>query len=501
MPQDDPETSITRRAPPKKAAAGEAPASPKPADLAPPPRYRPGDVVGGKYRLEGLLGQGGAGDVWLAHNDTLDIDVAVKVIRGAGADSEAAQRLLTEARAAARLGHPAIVRILDFGRADGGEPFIVMERLVGEDLSAAVKRRGKLSAETAVRTLLPIAHALSVAHGKRIVHRDLKPENIFLAKTEGDRLEPKIVDFGIAQVDAGAPHRATAAGTVLGSPAYTSPEQTKGEDVDHRTDVWSFCVVLYETATGKLPFAAPDHASTLVAIVDQEPVPITELGAGDAALWTILERGLAKDPDQRFQTIRQVGEALALWLGDKGIKQDITGASLEATWRSGIRGTSLETLNSLPPPPNEPPRDSVQTVFGATPQAQAPATPASAPSRAVLVVAVLAGIIGVAAGVSIGARFLKGGAAAGPSASAVAPSSTSGAPAARAAPSQSAAQRPTSGALGDPELAPPAASSTAPTAPTATDSDNKKSVRLREGATRAGKPRKPPPPKLKDPFE
>jgi serine/threonine-protein kinase len=485
--------------------AGDAPAAAKAPELALPPRYRPGDVLGGKYRLEGLLGQGGAGDVWLAHNDTLDIDVAVKVIRGAGADSEAAHRLLMEARAAARLGHPAIVRILDFGRAEGGEPFIVMERLIGEDLSAAVKRRGKLSAETAVRTLLPIAHALSVAHGKRIVHRDLKPENIFLAKSEGDRLQPKIVDFGIAQVDVGTSRRETAAGTVLGSPAYMSPEQTRGADVDHRTDVWSFCVVLYETSTGKLPFVARaggqgtlDHASMLVAIVGEEPPPITELGAGDAALWAILQRGLAKDPDLRFQTIRQVGEALALWLGDKGIKQDITGASLDATWRNGIRGTSLETLNSLPPPANEHTRDSVETVFDAAALASAP-LPVQEPlgvasSRAILVVAVLAGIVGIAAGVSLGARSVERGAVGTPKGlpSAVASSGSSTAP---APPSQSAAQSPTSERADPrPNLA---------TAPSATESSKDKERKsVRGGVTRVGKKEaKRPPPALKDPFE
>lgn len=492
MPQDDPESSLARRAPPKKTAPSAAEGQPPargPSDAPPPPRYRPGDVVGGKYRLEGLIGQGGAGDVWLAHNDTLDIDVAVKLIRGAGADSEAAHRLLMEARAAARLGHPAIVRILDFGRAEGGEPFVVMERLTGEDLASAVKRRRRLSAEAAVRTLLPIAHALSVAHGKKIVHRDLKPENIFLAKSEGDRLQPKIVDFGIAQVDIGGALRATVAGTLLGSPAYMSPEQTRGADVDHRTDVWSFCVVLYETATGKVPFAADGHAATLLAIASQEPVPITESGAGDAALWDVIARGLAKDPDQRFQTIRQVGEALAGWLMDKGIKQDITGASLDATWGSGIRGASLETLNSLPPPAREPVRDGVETVLEAAPEAPPPVAVAN-PSRAIVLVAVIAGLAGIAGGVAFGTRFLHGererqsGASSASSMNAM-PT----APATQAAPPVT--QTPTLHAGGEGE-APPAAPSASASSPRD----------VRGSGTRTGKTQiRRPKPALKDPFE
>jgi serine/threonine-protein kinase len=378
-------------------------------------RYRPGDVIAGKYRLEGLLGEGGAGDVWLAHNDTLDVDVAVKVIRGV-ADIEATQRLLMEARAAARLGHPAIVRILDFGRGDSGEPFIVMERLVGEDLAAAIKRRGRLSADVAVRTLLPIAHALSAAHAKRIVHRDLKPENIFLAKSEGDRLQPTIVDFGIAQVDRGYSVRATAAGTLLGSPSYMAPEQARGADVDHRADIWSFCVVLYEAATGHVPFEATQHAELLLAICENTPTPMTLLAAGDAALWAIVERGLAKEPEARFQTMRQVGEALADWLYNKGVRQDITGASLDMTWRNRSHA-SLENLNSLPPPPDTlpAPASGEPTLMGSA--AAVPSPGQNHPSKMIFVVAAAAALAGIIAGILLGGKHR--GTSAVPSASAL----------------------------------------------------------------------------------
>src|SRR5882672_2939756 len=146
--------------------------------------YGTGDLIADKYRLGRKLGQGGMGEVWLAHNETLDIDVAIKLIRREMATEEMADRLLHEARAAARLGHPAIVRVNDFGKTNRGDPFIVMELLDGEDLAGALAKRGTLNADTAVRTLLPIAHALSVAHNKGIVHRDLKPENIYIAKND-----------------------------------------------------------------------------------------------------------------------------------------------------------------------------------------------------------------------------------------------------------------------------------------------------------------------------
>jgi serine/threonine-protein kinase len=241
----------------------------------------------------------------------------------------------------------------------------------------------------------------------------------------------------------------------------------------------------------------------LVAIVDGEPTPITEFGAGDAALWAILARGLAKDPDQRFQTIRQVGEALATWLGDKRIKQDITGASLDATWRNGIRGTSLETLNSLPPPANEETRGGVETVFDAAP-APRPAAPGGAPSRAILAVAALAGVIGIAAGVSIGTRFLKGRAEpAGKQSLSAVPSSASGAARAGAPlASQSAAQMPTSEATNERRNAATAASSATESS---SQKEEKETKSVRGSVTRTGKREKPavkrPPPALKDPFE
>jgi serine/threonine-protein kinase len=311
-------------------------------------RYGEGDVISGKYRLARMLGTGGMGDVWLAHNETLDIDVAIKLMRAESGGGDAADRLLREARAAARLGHPAIVRVFDFGSTDFGEPFIVMELLEGEDLATRLADHGRLSATKAVRSLLPVAHALAAAHSKGIVHRDLKPENIFLSRTEGDRIQPKVVDFGIAKIDRGKGLRLTKKGTVLGSPGYMSPEQARGEDADHRADIWSFCVVLYEVLTGTQPFVGKNENAILYAIISQEPAPITALASGDEDLSAILTKGLAKNPDKRWSSMRDLGVALATWLRVQGVNEDIAGVSLEATW------LSASTPSDGPPPPSLP---------------------------------------------------------------------------------------------------------------------------------------------------
>ncbi len=291
-----------------------------------------GVVVGGKYRLVRCLGEGGMATVWVAHNEALDIEVAIKFIRTDLTTPKLAERLLNEARAAAKLGHPAIVRVFDFGETRRGDPYIVMELLHGEDLSAMYVETGRMTPISTLRTLLPIAHALAVAHDKGIVHRDLKPENVFLARAEDGQIQPKLLDFGVAKLDAKGYERLTQAGTALGSPAYMSPEQARGDEVDQRSDLWSFCVVLYEALSGTLPFHHENYNALMRQIIELEPTPLTELAAGDAELWEIIRRGLTKDLDQRWSSMRSLGIALASWLLDRGVREDLAGSSLAATW-------------------------------------------------------------------------------------------------------------------------------------------------------------------------
>ncbi|MDF3066526.1 MAG: uncharacterized protein K0R38_2127 [Polyangiaceae bacterium] len=293
-----------------------------------------GIVIARKYRLESLLGEGGMGAVWRAFNLQLEVPVAIKLLRSDLAATDLGERLRVEARAAAKLVHPSIVRIFDIGESDSGEPFIVMELLSGESLSQLLLR-GALPAVNAVQLLLPIAEALSLAHSRGVVHRDLKPDNIFLSR-EGSVLQPKLLDFGIAKVTSGAiagGPTLTQTGTLLGSPDYMSPEQAYAQpDVDERSDVWAFSVVLYEALAGHTPFRGESVASILRSVVQDEPPPLEQVGHVDPALAAIVRRGMTKDRDARPASIFELGRELALWLFSQGVLEDITGASLEAKW-------------------------------------------------------------------------------------------------------------------------------------------------------------------------
>jgi eukaryotic-like serine/threonine-protein kinase len=311
-------------------------------------RYQPGQVIGGKYALVRRLGVGGMGTVWVAHQTVLDVHVAVKVLSlgDEAPDVGAESRMLEEARTAARIGHAAIVRVLDFGRTGQGDPFIVLELLDGEDLADVLARERKLDKFEAVATLLPIAHALAAAHDHGVVHRDVKPENIFLARSEVG-VQPKLLDFGVARfVD--RPKKLTLEGVVLGTPEYVSPQQAMGKPVSASADLWSFCVVLYELLTGSCPFRRKNHHALMRAIVEDEPPSILERGVDDPELWTIVCQGLSKEPEQRQGSMRQLGQQLARWMLDHGMSEDLTGASIRRTWLRDEEG-SASVRGAIPP--------------------------------------------------------------------------------------------------------------------------------------------------------
>ncbi len=352
------------------------------------PRYKSGDVIAGKYQLEVLLGEGGMGVVWGALNLQLEAPVAIKFLSQSRREERAllTQRLKQEAKAAAKLGHAAIVRVFDVGESELGDPFIVMERLKGRSLAVWLAEDGPIPAPLAVRVLLPIADALAIAHAKGIVHRDLKPDNVFI--DESEQLSPKLVDFGIVKVTEPGNEQThlTQSGMVVGSPDYMSPEQARGrDDVDARTDIWSFCVVLYEVVTGRTPFAAASSSALLVSIALDDPRPFEPNSPEEAELWSIIQRGLVKDREQRFQSMAELGRALAGWLIRQGIHHDACGASLEAKWilRTPELAAPRATLASSPvlviTPPGAAPRvpgsplevaaTHAQPVVNATPRA------------------------------------------------------------------------------------------------------------------------------------
>jgi serine/threonine protein kinase len=323
------------------------------ASLPPAAMYEAGVVIANKYRLERKLGEGGMGSVWAAHHVALDTAVAIKVIRSDSNRQELAPRLLQEARAAAKLGHPAIVRVFDVGQTADGNPFIVMELLEGESLNQRLARELRLSATETVRLLLPIADALRAAHQKGIVHRDIKPDNVFLV-ADATGVQPKLVDFGIAKLAVREfDSQLTQRGAVVGSPDYMAPEQARGDDdIDRRADVWSFCVLLYETMTGGPPFQGANYNALMRAILEDTPPLLTALCAADTELAEIVQLGLAKDRTNRWQSMQELGEALARWLQKHGVFEDAAGNSIEAKWISrrtdGAYRQSQPSFTSIP---------------------------------------------------------------------------------------------------------------------------------------------------------
>ncbi|HZO14389.1 MAG TPA: serine/threonine-protein kinase [Polyangiaceae bacterium] len=293
---------------------------------------QPGDVISGKYQLGEIIGGGGMGSVWMAYNIPLGIDVAIKLLPPRHFTHRAADRLAREARAAARLSHPSIVRVLDFGRTRENVPYVAMELLDGVSLAQVLDRSSAVDPIVTVQTLLPVIDALRAAHAAGVVHRDLKPANIMLTTDHLGFTVPKVLDFGIAKVKE-IDTSYTPIGTLLGSAEYMSPEQVQAaSSVDERTDVWGATAVLYETMSGRTPFERQHYHEVIRAILSEEPTPTVALDVGDDALWTILARGLAKDREARWPDMHAFGEALARWLIDHGEEVDSTGGSLAARW-------------------------------------------------------------------------------------------------------------------------------------------------------------------------
>jgi serine/threonine protein kinase len=310
-----------------------------------------GKVIAQRYRLERLLGEGGMGSVWLARNMMLDLPVALKIVRPEVRGSDTCGRLLTEARVEASLGHPNVVRVFDCGITDDGDAFIVMELLEGCSLGDLLHDQGALRPEFAVQLLLPVIQALSTAHQAGVIHRDLKPDNIFISRT-GAQLCPKILDFGIAKLN--APEGVTPSlhetgrGMVMGSPAYMAPEQVRGcTDLDARADVWALSVVLYEALTGKMAFDADNYNAVLCEVLERDLPPL--LDPDRAGVWAIVRRGLARDRQQRIGSMRELGTLLANWLISRGVNDDASGEPLAWHWCIGS-APEREPAPALPKP-------------------------------------------------------------------------------------------------------------------------------------------------------
>jgi serine/threonine-protein kinase len=272
-----------------------------------------GAIIAGRYRLERKLARGGMGSVWLARHLQLDSGVAIKLIAPEYASSlDARARFEREAKAAAQLRTPNVVHVYDYGVEDD-TPFIAMELLEGEDLDARLRREGRLTRGAVLVIVNQLCKALRLAHDAGLVHRDLKPANIFLARQGQDEIV-KVLDFGIAKATGLGPSGgATKTGTLLGSPYYMSPEQVRRrKGVDHRSDLWSVGVIIFQCLTGRLPFQA-EELGELILEICAEAVPLASQFAPDLDLDVnrFLARALAREPHERFQSASELADAFS----------------------------------------------------------------------------------------------------------------------------------------------------------------------------------------------
>jgi HAMP domain-containing protein len=268
----------------------------------------------GRYQVTSRLGRGGMASVYRAHDPSIHRDVAIKFLHPSlSEDPDCRMRFLREARAAGGLSHPNIVVVHDVGEIEN-RPYMAMELIDGAPLSDKLDAVKRLPIRDVVVIGLQLARALEYAHGRGIVHRDIKPGNIMLL---GDGRSIKVADFGIAHMDDGSGEQRTMVGAVMGTPQYMSPEQTRGDKVDGRSDLFSAGIVLYQMLAGERPFRGDSMVAVVTKIATEEAAPLNQKRTDvPPALRRVVDRCLAKSPAQRYQTGREMAEALQKVLYD-----------------------------------------------------------------------------------------------------------------------------------------------------------------------------------------
>jgi serine/threonine-protein kinase len=332
----------------------------------------PGVVLGGKFRVERVVGRGGMGVVVEATNLQLDQKVAVKLLATRTEEPEVIERFHREAKAAARLRSEHVARVFDAGRDTLHGPFLVMELLEGQTLADVLAKTGRVPLHRAIEYVINTCEALAEAHSRGIIHQDVKPANLFLVMGPDGRPSVKLLDFGIATVrskgrdgDPKSSHRS------LGTPAYLAPEQLRhAAEVTHRADVWALGCVLYELIVGQRPFRATRFTELVTAILETPPEPIPpELDVPPAVTAAIL-RCLERDPEKRFGSTAQLALALLPFARSRA-HLAATRAVAHAT-TSGL-DPHLRMPSSLPPPPESLSSSSIELPPSS--QLRAPAVP------------------------------------------------------------------------------------------------------------------------------
>ncbi len=278
-------------------------------------RARIGSVVAGSYRIDEVIGRGAIGAVFGGLHLRLERPVAVKFVDPALVDDpEIRARFKREAKIAAQIGSAHAVEVFDYGVGEDGAPYLVMERLVGEDLHHRILREGRLPVARALGIAKQVCRALGAAHSIGIVHRDLKPENVFLVDRDGEPEFVKVVDFGLSTFVASDDTRLTRAGQSVGTPLYMAPEQAGAHEFDARVDVYSLGVLIFEMTTGRLPFEARTLHALLVALASEPPrSPRSYCPELPSALDELVLRFIAREPSARpASAVAALAELLAL---------------------------------------------------------------------------------------------------------------------------------------------------------------------------------------------
>ena len=271
-----------------------------------------GSLIDGRFRIVRPLGVGGMGRVYEVLDERTHHPRAIKILHP-GASADVVERFVREASSAARIGHPHVAASLDAGRLQSGAPYLLMELLQGETLGDRLRRKGAIDPGELAVLIHQACEGMQAAHEAGIIHRDLKPENLFVLVSEGGPCV-KILDFGISKFDEGKTGAVgiTQDGSLLGTLHYMSPEQVLSEPVDARTDVYALGVILYECACGQRPFDAPSLQRISVLIHEGRPVPLGRRSPSlSRAFCEVVERAMARKPDDRFESAQTLAGALA----------------------------------------------------------------------------------------------------------------------------------------------------------------------------------------------